>query len=164
MPFVSYLDSSPTLSPAAGPSIAQTVQIPDDLFQPDPSLRRTATQGFWPSPSPSPSLRGRGHGQEERQDNARKHVSTTDVGSYHVGNGIRCRYFNKGRCKKGDGCPFSHVATTRVADDTGDSHHVGNGIACRYFKKRSCTKDDRCPFSHVTAPRSAIHHVSNGSQ
>jgi Zinc finger C-x8-C-x5-C-x3-H type (and similar) len=165
-PFVNYLDSSPTLSPwtAEGPSsMLQTVQVPDDLFQCDPLPRRTAVPIFLPSPPPSPSLRGRGHGhgqsesERESQDNARtrsqKHVSTADVGdSNHIGNGIRCCYFDKGRCNKGEECPFSY----------GDSHHVGNGIACRYFKKRSCTRGDRCLFSHVTVPRPATRHVSSG--
>lgn len=32
--------------------------------------------------------------------------------SYHMGNGVACRYYNRARCSKGTSCPWSHAPDT----------------------------------------------------
>ena len=44
-----------------------------------------------------------------------------------------CKFFPKGKCHRGDACPFPHVP---------------NPTPCRFFKKGKCKKGDACHFSH----------------
>jgi hypothetical protein len=47
-----------------------------------------------------------------------------------------CTFFLKGRCQKGEECPFSHDVERKV---------------CKYFAQGHCKKGRRCPFAHERA-------------
>ncbi|KAL3695440.1 hypothetical protein R1sor_009516 [Riccia sorocarpa] len=50
---------------------------------------------------------------------------------------VLCTHFMKGRCAKGDSCPFSHDAVPLTKQEP-----------CKFLMSRSCLKGDDCPFSH----------------
>ncbi|KAL2610331.1 hypothetical protein R1flu_028904 [Riccia fluitans] len=50
---------------------------------------------------------------------------------------VLCTHFMKGRCAKGDSCPFSHDAIPLTKQEP-----------CKFLMSRSCLKGDGCPFSH----------------
>eukprot|EP01080_Neovahlkampfia_damariscottae_P003786 gene3786-6947_t len=45
---------------------------------------------------------------------------------------VVCKYFQKGKCDKGDSCPFLHE----------------NKVVCKYFLKGKCTNTE-CTFQHL---------------
>jgi hypothetical protein len=115
------------LSPPMTPENFQTVDIPDDLFRyepPPPPPRQLPLQPqLPPSPTPTPSpktetrrsVRGRGRARAPPAANGSE-PSTASASAaspappvFHQGNGIPCRYFRRGRCERGDECPFAHT-------------------------------------------------------
>jgi hypothetical protein len=52
-----------------------------------------------------------------------------------------CRMFLVGKCKRGDGCRYSHDASAATA---------GDATVCSYFAKGKCRKGSKCVFSHDT--------------
>jgi hypothetical protein len=48
-----------------------------------------------------------------------------------------CRYYNSGRCSKGEECTYIHQGEILLKKEL-----------CRHFKKGSCLKGKFCPYSH----------------
>ncbi|TFK23386.1 hypothetical protein FA15DRAFT_670569 [Coprinopsis marcescibilis] len=63
---------------------------------------------------------------------------------HHRGNGVPCRFYNRGRCGKGIACPYSHAPDEKsVRDELG--HNV-----CIYFLLETCKfGETKCVYSHT---------------
>lgn len=79
-----------------------------------------------------------------------------------------CNYWLKGKCTKGDKCPYKHTKDESVdipvcryaisgkcknGDDCPFSHDLKR-VKCMYFKYGSCDKGEECPYSHDFEPLS----------
>ncbi|KAF9009606.1 hypothetical protein BDQ17DRAFT_1072781 [Cyathus striatus] len=61
----------------------------------------------------------------------------------HLGNGTPCRFYNRGKCKKGDKCRFSHAP-----DDMSIRDELGRNV-CIFFLVSGCLNgEDECVYSH----------------
>lgn len=58
----------------------------------------------------------------------------------------KCDFYNKGACKKGSQCPFSHSFIPDVAKVL---FRLLKKI-CKFFLSDSCNKGEECPYSHNT--------------
>jgi len=57
----------------------------------------------------------------------------------------KCLEFRKrGRCSRGDACPFAHVAKEKPAPTT-----VGPKRCFTWAKKGKCRKGERCKYAHT---------------
>ncbi|KAH7108455.1 hypothetical protein BKA62DRAFT_682237 [Auriculariales sp. MPI-PUGE-AT-0066] len=64
-----------------------------------------------------------------------------------------CRFFNRGECRNGTDCPFSHAAHTNAIQD-----NAGRNV-CKNFLLGLCNFDDACFFAHTLdyIPAEALH-------
>eukprot|EP00928_Gymnodinium_smaydae_P080273 TRINITY_DN64000_c0_g1_i1.p1 TRINITY_DN64000_c0_g1~~TRINITY_DN64000_c0_g1_i1.p1 ORF type:complete len:505 (-),score=65.39 TRINITY_DN64000_c0_g1_i1:19-1458(-) len=85
------------------------------------------------------------------------------------GNGVPCRFFAEGRCRKGLACPFSHVTQVShvplvmpsvgmqeslaavIASQPAASSSTTSKVPCKFFADGLCTKGAACNFSHDMA-------------
>ncbi|KAG8784340.1 hypothetical protein FS842_005320 [Serendipita sp. 407] len=66
----------------------------------------------------------------------------------HFGNGITCRYYNKGSCGKGSACTYSHAADLCSLR----SHPEGRNVCLYFIHNNKCRFSDvSCNYSHHRA-------------
>uniref|UniRef100_A0AC34G7K0 C3H1-type domain-containing protein n=1 Tax=Panagrolaimus sp. ES5 TaxID=591445 RepID=A0AC34G7K0_9BILA len=61
--------------------------------------------------------------------------------------GLICKFFREGKCRKGDSCSFSHNAS--------DSHRIP--VLCKGYILGTCGKTFKCQFLHGEHPCKAFH-------
>ncbi|KAB8302797.1 hypothetical protein EYC80_006142 [Monilinia laxa] len=66
---------------------------------------------------------------------------------------IACKFFARGLCQKGNGCPFGHEA--RMSASSG----MPKNNICSFFVRGNCTKGENCKFQH-TSTECNIHSTS----
>ena len=122
--------------------------------------------------------RGRGNGQASRRpgdgERAAKapRVGGGDAGrdgacSDGAATGLRhktrpCRYWQLGKCRKGDACDFIHAGDSVVQG--GDVPVPVSGQPCRFFIRGRCKSGRRCPFVHDEAARESAREKRLGNK
>ncbi|KAG7453095.1 uncharacterized protein BT62DRAFT_959370 [Guyanagaster necrorhizus] len=80
------------------------------------------------------------------EDRVKDDSSTNSDSSdcHHIGNGIACRYYNHGGCRRGESCAFSHAPDEKSVRD-----NLGKNV-CLYFLLGNCKFGDaKCIYSHT---------------
>ncbi|KAJ8094682.1 hypothetical protein PM082_010688 [Marasmius tenuissimus] len=60
----------------------------------------------------------------------------------HIGNGVSCKYYNQGRCTRGQECAYSHAPDDRSVRDK-----LGRNV-CLFHLFTSCEFGSTCMYSH----------------
>jgi hypothetical protein len=76
-------------------------------------------------------------------------ANATIVASLVHGRVQACKYFDDGKCKKGDKCTFAHTYTEPTK-----AH--ATAAPCKYFVDGKCNKGGDCTFKHMGIAPSAV--------
>ena len=61
-----------------------------------------------------------------------------------------CTFYNSGKCKKGNLCPFIHEGKV-----------IKSKKICKYYISNACRKGINCPYSHDLSTIPCIHYNQN---
>merc|ERR1712050_443154 len=62
---------------------------------------------------------------------------------------IRCMFFAKGRCNRGEACQFSHNM-----EDEGPAPMVMESEPCKFWARGRCMRGSSCAYVHGPVPQS----------
>jgi len=89
-------------------------------------------------------------GGDQGQDSGNSKGKGGGGGKGAGGKGI-CKFFQEGRCTRGDSCSFSHGDGAAGAGGGGGKSGGGGGGGkgiCKFFLEGKCTRGSSCAFSH----------------
>eukprot|EP00747_Dinoflagellata_sp_TGD_P106969 gnl/TRDRNA2_/TRDRNA2_169980_c1_seq5.p1 gnl/TRDRNA2_/TRDRNA2_169980_c1~~gnl/TRDRNA2_/TRDRNA2_169980_c1_seq5.p1 ORF type:complete len:289 (-),score=59.45 gnl/TRDRNA2_/TRDRNA2_169980_c1_seq5:279-1145(-) len=87
------------------------------------------------------------------------HISPAIVGNYAAA--LPCKFFLKGACQKGAGCPFAHrQEDLTILDHATLEQKVP--MLCKFFERDACQRGASCRFAHGRKEFEEIQRIKGG--